>query len=131
MKRAPMSITEEETKLIRQSLILPIVLDVLAHDIRVLQHSSAKMNAVYVRYLHALQDQVSLSLYQLRRRMKRHGIKMLEQKRGKLGLEVEYICRGYEHRVTILWAVVRGEVELVLETLTHTGAADKKKPVYV
>lgn len=125
------SITEEETVLIRQALILPIVLDVLEHDIRVLRSSSAKMNAIYVRYLHALQDQVSLSLFQLRRRMKHQEIKVVDQRRGKEGLEAQILCRGYAHNTLLLWPVVRSEIELVLDALTSRDARMKRKPVHV
>ena len=130
MGHTSISITEEEAALIRQSLILPIVLDVLEHDVGVLQRSSAKMNAIYVRYLYALQDQVSLSLFQLRRRMKLQEIKVVDQRRGKEGLKVSVLCRGYEHNSTLLWPVVRSEIELVLGALTSRDANSRRKPVY-
>ena len=70
MGRAPMEKTEEELTYVKQSLILPIVLDVLAHDIRVLQSSKAKMNGLYAKYLNSLQDKASLELYHLRRQLR-------------------------------------------------------------
>ena len=121
MGRAPMEKTEEELKIVKQSLILPIVLDVLSHDIRVLQGSSAKMNGLYIRFLHSLQDRVSLELYHLRRELRKSGIKVYRQERAKQGLEAEYLCRGYEHRFTMLWGVVKAEVEIELEALMRTN----------
>jgi hypothetical protein len=111
--------SEEEMQMIKQSLMLPIVLDVLAHDIRVMQGSAAKMNALYVKFLNALQDQVSLELFHVRRQLRQAGIKVFRQERAKQGLEAEYLCRGYEHRFTMLWGVVKAEVEVILGGLMN------------
>ena len=121
MSRAPMERTEEEAELVKRSIILPIVLDVLAHDIRVLQGSRAKMNRLYIRQLHALQDRVSLELYHVRRQLRLAGIKVFSQERAKLGLTAEYLCRGYRHSFTMLWGVVRAEVERELDRLMGGG----------
>ena len=117
MGRAPMEKTEEELTYVKQSLILPIVLDVLAHDIRVLQSSKAKINGLYAKYLNSLQDKASLELYHLRRQLRQRGIKVFRQERAKQGLEAEYLCRGYEHRFTMMWGVVKAEVETELDAL--------------
>jgi len=122
MDRAPMERTEEETELVKRSIILPIVLDVLAHDIRVLQGSRAKMNRLYIRQLHALQDRVSLELFHVRRQLRRAGIKVFRQERARLGLAAEYLCRGYRHSFTMLWGVVRAEVETELGRFMGEGA---------
>ena len=127
MSRAPMEKTEEELLMVKQSLILPIVLDVLAHDIRVLQGSTAKMNGLYVKYLHSLQDQVSLELYHLRRQLRQKGIKVFRQERAKKGLEAEYLCRGYEHQFMMLWGVVKAEVEIALGALMRAGASKREE----
>src|SRR5690554_4278842 len=112
MSRAPMEKTEQELLMVKQALILPIVLDVLTHDIRVLQAAPAKMNGLYVKYLHTLQDQVSLELFHIRKQLRRHGIKVFRQERAKDCLEAEYLCRGYRHEFTMLWSVVKAEVEV-------------------
>lgn len=125
MGRAPMEKTEEELQMVKQSLILPIVLDVLAHDIRVLQGSAAKMNGLYVKYLHSLQDKVSLELYHLRRQLRQKGIKVFRQERAKQGLEAEYLCRGYQHRFTMLWGVVKAEVEVALGALMKAAGPER------
>lgn len=133
MERAPMERSEEELLMVKRSLVLPIVLDVLAHDIRVLQGSRAKMNAVYVKALHALQDRVSMELFHVRRELRKRGIKVFRQERAKQGLEAEYLCRGYQHRFTMLWSVVKAEVEVTLDALIRlkdppAAPAGKKQP---
>lgn len=137
MSRAPMERTKEEAEWVKRSLVLPIVLDVLAHDVRVLQTSRAKMNQLYIRYLHALQDRVSLELYHIRRQLRLQGIKVFRQERAKLGLVAEYMCRGYRHPFTMHWGVVKAEVETELDRFMREGkpaAKDKNtetKPVGV
>jgi len=127
MSRAPMEKTEEELQLVKRSLILPIVLDVLAHDIRVLQGSAAKMNGLYAKYLNSLQDKVSLELYHIRRQLRQKGIKVFRQERAKQGLEAEYLCRGYENRFTMLWGIVKAEVETELGALMRGSTSDPGK----
>jgi hypothetical protein len=119
MARAPMEKTEAEMHMVKQSLILPIVLDVLAHDIRVLQGSTAKMNGLYVKYLNTLQDKASLELFHLRRELHKQGIKVFRQERAKTGLDAEYLCRGYQHSFMMLWSVVKAEVEVMLGILMN------------
>lgn len=121
MNRAPMEKTEQEADWVKRSIILPIVLDVLAHDIRVLQGSKAKMNRLYIRYLQGLQDRVSLELYHIRRQLRLSGIKVFRQERAKLGVEAEYLCRGYRHRFTMLWGAVKAEVEVELDRFMGEG----------
>lgn len=133
VKRPAMERTEEELLMVKRSLILPIVLDVLAHDIRVLQGSGAKMNAVYVKVLHAMQDYVSMELFHLRRELRKRGIKVFRQERARQGLEAEYLCRGYRHQFTMLWSVVKAEVEMTLGELIRlkdppAAPAGKKQP---
>jgi len=131
MDLAPMEKTEEELIMVKQSLILPIVMDVLAHDIRVLQGSKAKMNGLYARYLQGLQDTVSLELYHLRRQLRQKGIKVFRQERAKKGLEAEYLCRGYQHRFEMLWGVVKAEVEVALDALMRTPGSAKTPDTHI
>lgn len=109
--------TAEEMQMVKQSLILPLVMDVLAHDIRVLQSSPAKMNDLYVRHLRQLQDVVSLELYHMRRQLRQQGIKVFRQERAKQGLQAEYLCRGYRYNFEMLWSVVKAEVEVALDAI--------------
>lgn len=126
MSRAPMERTEAEVELVKRSVILPVVLDVLAHDIRVLQGSKAKMNRLYIRQLYGLQDRVSLELYHIRRQLRLRGIKVFRQERAKSGLAAEYLCRGYRYPFTLFWGVVKAEVERELDRLMREGKQAKK-----
>lgn len=124
--RAPMERSKEEAEWVKRSIILPIVLDVLTHDVRVLQGSRAKMNGLYIRHLHALQDRVSLELYHIRRQLRLRGIKVFRQERAKLGVEAEYVCRGYRYPFTMHWGVVKAEVEAELDRFMREGKQAKK-----
>jgi hypothetical protein len=47
----------------------------------------------------------------LRKQMRTRGVKVLEETRGKDGIETVYLCRGYKQRFYMLWTFARNEVK--------------------
>jgi len=111
--------TEEELQFVKESVILPILLDVLERDIQTLQTVPLKMSVVYIEILQSIQDLVSADLVRLRRKLKEHGMKLYDQRRTKIGVEADYLCRGYHYKFSILWGMVRAEIEEKIRAYLH------------
>lgn len=108
--------TEAELQLVKQFVLLPIILDVLERDIKVMDTMPLKMLNIYYQLLRGVQDLVTVDLAKVRKSLREHGMKVYEQRRTNMGVEAAYLCRGYHHHFSMLWGVVKGEVEVRLRS---------------
>jgi len=107
--------TEEELELVKRYVLLGIVIRILDHDIRVIGKASIKLPRLYESMMRGMQDRVLLDLAGIRRQFREMGIKVYEEKNEGDGLHVKYVCRGYHHRLFMLWNFVKAESERVLK----------------
>lgn len=107
--KAPLP-SEEDAGLIKISVLLTLVLDVLERDIRIINTSPLKMPDLYVRSLTGVQQRVAVQLAETKARMKTLGVKIYSEIRNHEGVEVLYICRGYQRRFFMLSSFARSEV---------------------
>ncbi|WP_195572989.1 hypothetical protein [Paenibacillus sp. 1001270B_150601_E10] len=109
-KRAAPLETEEDLHLIKECVLLPILLDALERDLAILGKTPLKMNALYCMLLRHAQDQITMDLARIRKQMRVLGLKIYEERRTELGVEAYYLCRGYHHKCSMLWSLVRAEL---------------------
>ncbi|WP_336077010.1 hypothetical protein [Paenibacillus sp. 203] len=107
--KAPLP-SEEDAGLIKICVLLTLVLDVLERDIRIIHTSPLKMPDLYVRSLTGVQQRVAVQLAETKARMKTLGVKIYSEIRNHEGVEVLYICRGYQRRFFMLSSFARSEV---------------------
>ncbi|AET61586.1 hypothetical protein HPL003_24340 [Paenibacillus terrae HPL-003] len=107
--KAPLP-SEEDAGLIKTCVLLTLVLDVLERDIRILNAAALKMPDLYVRSLTGVQQRVAVQLAETKARMKRQGVKIYNETRNHEGVEVLYVCRGYQKRFFMLSSFARSEV---------------------
>jgi hypothetical protein len=115
VNRAPVE-TEEDLRLVKEFVLLPVLLDVLERDIRTLESVKLKMDAIYVAALRRVQDQIAADTAQLRQKMRERGIKVYEQQRTASGIEARYACRGYHRSFSMFWDLVKVELQERLRT---------------
>lgn len=102
---------DEDHRLIKGMVVRTLLLDVLERDIRTLDTLLLKMPEVYILSLTRIQNEVLKEMLGLRKQMKTRGVKVLEETRGKDGIETVYLCRGYMQRFYMLWTFARNEVK--------------------
>ncbi|AHM66695.1 hypothetical protein ACT3XG_15300 [Paenibacillus polymyxa] len=107
--KAPLP-SEEDAGLIKMCVLLTLVLDVLERDIRIMNISPLKMPDLYIRSLTGVQQRVTVQLADTKARMKRQGVKIYSEIRNHEGVEVLYVCRGYQRRFFMLSSFARSEV---------------------
>jgi hypothetical protein len=80
-----------------------------------MQITGVKIPIVYDMFFKIKQQQaiqeVTGELNAVKREMKLHGIKILVEKRTKLSMEAQYLCRGYPYHFSMLWGFVKAEVQ--------------------
>jgi hypothetical protein len=126
MKR-PQVITEAELVMVKKSLLFPVILDVLTYDSKHMEITGVKIPIIYNLLLQGKQQQaindITQELNALKREMRLCGIKILIEKRTKLSIEAEYLCRGYPYHFSMLWSFAKAEVQQKLSVYfdTHRG----------
>jgi len=106
--------TEMDFTLVKQYILLPILLDVLERDINAINVAPLKMTIVYIKMLQQAQEHVHDDLVRVRKQMRSHGLKVYEENKTKLSVDAQYTCRGYHHSFSMLWSLVKSELETLL-----------------
>jgi hypothetical protein len=105
--KKPQEVTLDELILVKDSIIYPVILDVLERDIGKMKSIDLKIPMVYIGNLKHLQGQITQELNDIKRELRKRGIKISEQDRSVNGITTKYICRGYQHQVTFLPGMIR------------------------
>ncbi|MGG3282724.1 hypothetical protein [Paenibacillus solani] len=58
-----------------------------------------------------LQSAALKELTEARKSMRERGLKVYENRKTKLGVEVGFLCRGYHHKLSMLWGLIEAEIE--------------------
>jgi hypothetical protein len=119
----------DETQLVKDYILLPLLLDVLEHDRSILCRADLKTLELTNAIIDHLQAAALSDLAQARRKMREYAIKVYEDRKTKLGIEVEFICRGYHHKLSILWGLIEAEIEQRSYTYLGLKIADKGSPL--
>jgi hypothetical protein len=103
----PQEVTLDELIMVKDSIIYPVILDVLERDIGLMKSIDLKIPMVYIGNLKHLQAQITQELNDIKRELRKRGIKISEQDRSVNGITTKYICRGYQHQVSFLPSMIR------------------------
>ncbi|MBM6998448.1 hypothetical protein D3C76_64320 [compost metagenome] len=120
--------TQEEAEIIKQYVLLPLLLDALERDRRILASASLKLPQVYKGLIGLLQNAATADLTQVRQSMREHGLKVFEERRTNLGIEARYLCRGYTYEFSMLWGLVKAE--LISRLYTYLGMDVTKEGMF-
>ncbi|MFE9276147.1 hypothetical protein ACQKLN_03660 [Paenibacillus glucanolyticus] len=117
----------EESKLVKDYILLPLLLDVLENDRGILSAAALKMPVISNTIIDRLQKAALADLAQVRRNMRERGLKVYEERKTRLGVEVEFLCRGYHNKLSMLWGLVEAEIEQRSYTYLGLDIADKRR----
>lgn len=115
----------EESKLVKDYILLPLLLDVVENDRGILSAAAIKIPAITDAIIDRLQKAALADLAQVRKNMRERGLKVYEDRKTRLGVEVEFLCRGYHHKLSMLWGLVESEIEQRSYTYLGLDIADK------
>lgn len=120
--------SERELEEVKKHVLFELTFDALERDIQRLADVGLKLPDVYTDLLRSVQDRVVADDLILRRLLKNAGIKIIERKRTKHGVFVEYLCRGYKHRCEFTWSYARAEVVKLIRD--YLGVLLREKAAY-
>ncbi len=110
-----------DSELIREYVLLPLLLLVLARDQKIIAQSSIKLKQPYLDTLQSAMDRVMKDMGRIRQTLRSRGFRFYEETRDDLGIYVKYVYQGYHHTLRLHWEYLKGQVEMKLkEYLSHS-----------
>lgn len=105
----PPMLNKEELRMVKEAILIPVMLDYIQRDIHTAHSAGFKLDLILIRGLQKVQDEIINEHYLLKKELRERGIKVLPEKQTRTGIEADYLCRGYQHHITLLWGTVRTE----------------------
>lgn len=116
----PQEVTNKELVLVKDSIIYPVILDVLEYDIGKMKRMDFKIPMIYIGNLKHVQNLVTHELTDIKRELRRCGIKIYAQEQSaQKGISAKYLCRGYIHEISFLPSVIRSCVMIKVSVLLN------------
>ncbi|QMV40223.1 hypothetical protein [Cohnella cholangitidis] len=106
----PRNVTNEERAMVKDAIVIPVMLNYIDNDISTIQKSGLNTDIVLVNGLKKVQDDIINEHIRIKRQLRERGIKIVQETRSKSSIESEFLCRGYNHKMSLLWSTVRTEV---------------------
>lgn len=97
----PQRITDEELTMVKIAILLPIIMDTLKRDIAIMKASGLKMVIIHVANLKMLMDYITSDIKDVKKSMREHGIKIIEEGKVPIGYKAVYLCRGYRRELEL------------------------------
>lgn len=104
----------EEIELVKKVIILPILLKFLGQDLDVMQKNELHMWLLYNAQLKSVGNKILRELKELEKQMRKRGIKILSQQHESNGLFTQFLCRGYEHEMSLLHGFIQAQITMIL-----------------
>lgn len=113
-------LTDEEMRMVKLYVLLPIVLTVFERDKRIMQEK-VKTPGPYIKLLDEAMDKVTKDLANVRRKMRAAGIRVVEEERAATAAVVKTVCRGYEQSHSFWWENLKSETETKMSEYLGMG----------
>jgi hypothetical protein len=97
--------------LVKSYILLPLILTAFERDAAIMS-KELRTPAPYMEVLHTAANAATADLRDVRAEMRTRGIKVYEQQRLEVGIEAQFICRGYHERMLLLDDVIAAQATI-------------------
>jgi hypothetical protein len=108
----PQSVSKEDHSLVKAGVLLPVMLEFIQSDVSALNKQGIHLAEFGVKTLQAAEQELITEHLNVRKELRQRGIKIFGEEKTKLGVNANYIIRGYRHHISVLWGLVRTEALL-------------------
>ncbi|MFD2445951.1 hypothetical protein ACFSO7_18485 [Bacillus sp. CGMCC 1.16607] len=112
MSPAPF-LQSQEIELVKKVILLPILLKNLDQDLDAMQKNSLHMWLLYNAQIKSIVNAIKMELKELEKQMRKKGIKILSQQQESNGLFTQFLCRGYEHEISLLQGFIQAQIIII------------------
>ena len=108
----PMVPTKEELEMIRDSIILPFMLDMIENERNKLERDTQPLRGLFLAANEKLMNTIHSELVRVKKELRERKIKVVEDGRELGELRYRYWCRGYEDTFMMVKYVVKSELSV-------------------
>jgi len=108
----PRSMTEEEVLAIRNSIMLPMLLDVCRNNLEKLEFSGLTLKKLYTESTQVLMDHIARDIKENKQFLREHQIRIIDENHGQL--RYKFIVRGYEDKMVFFSDYFRAQLSIKL-----------------
>lgn len=83
-------LSDEQQQLLHNYILLPLVLHVFQRDMKFIAESAIKTKGTYLKLMEAVIQRVENDLIQVRKEMRKVGVKVYEEQKTEDGIRVKY-----------------------------------------
>ena len=120
----PPELNDEDIKIIKEYLLNHLLLEVLERDLNIIKPVNLKMKDVYVKVLRYQRNNTIKQLSEIRKKMRKQGLSIYEEHRDQVKILVKYLCRGYHYEFSMLWPLVKAELQIKLSKMFGIDFSD-------
>ncbi|GIP37928.1 hypothetical protein J31TS4_12080 [Paenibacillus sp. J31TS4] len=113
LTRKPPQTTEQETELVKEAVLLPVLLAMVQRDVNRLQEQSLKLSLPNVVVLQRMLEAVHEDLLLVKRKLKMSGIRIFSEVKDANGIRCGYLCRENRGTFTMSRSMVKAEVSIL------------------
>lgn len=107
-------LSDEELTLIRDSVLLPVLMDVIKNNTRELQHSKLSVISLYIKTTEVLLDTIHADLVAVKKELRQRDIKVVPEDRIDYALYHKIYYRGYNENFGIMKETIKAELSVKL-----------------
>ncbi|WP_433946227.1 hypothetical protein [Paenibacillus sp. SN-8-1] len=84
----------------------------------------------YLKWIKAVQDKITQDLKEIRIQFRKRGIKVYSVEKDHMGVEVKYLCRGYQNNFSMLWSRIGARCQVKMEAYLGLDTSKYIDPTY-
>jgi hypothetical protein len=124
----PPLLTPEEMEQVKDAVVIPVMLEYIRDDLDAVRKAGLRLDLIVIQGLRLMQDRIIAEHGELKRALRRQGIKITSTRTSAAGIEATYLCRGYRHRMSLLWDTVRTAILHRASRCAHISLTEGDAP---
>lgn len=106
--------TQDEFRMIRESVILPMMLSIVERNYKKLETTDLSLRKLYITATQVLMDRIHADLSKVKKELRERKIRVHEEEMIDSTARYKVFCRGYEDSFTIMRDLVKAEIGVQL-----------------
>ncbi|WP_240548231.1 hypothetical protein [Paenibacillus lignilyticus] len=109
-KGASQKVPQQILIMVRDSVLLPIMMTVVENNRLEIERSNHSLKTLYSAAANTLLNAIHADLAGIRKELREHHIKVIEEERVDDAAHYKFYYRGYEHKFALMRFLVRSEI---------------------
>ncbi|GIP33967.1 hypothetical protein [Paenibacillus sp. J2TS4] len=117
--RKPPHTTLEESELVKEAVLLPVLLTMIRRDMDRMQDQANKLCLPNIVVMQRVLEMIQIDLVKLKQRLRSAGIRIYSEVKDAQGIRCKYICRENRGSLTMSRSMVKAEISIIAGNYVH------------